>query len=410
MSGVIFAKSDVGTGTIVGSAVFNVLFIIAICALAAKSVLYIDWYPLTRDSIYYIIAVSALLGVLEDGYVEWYESVILISLYVLYIAIMYFNTRIQTFAQSKSTTAFSRVLDFFQNKIVCFIFLLLLSQILVRFSHVPDFSETVTLIDPEKVSIGITRPRSVTTDDDDDDDDEPANPFKMPEKRLSKIIHIILFPISFVYYFTIPDPRRPFFRRFPFYFLSFIMSTVYLGCLTYLLVWMVVIIAYTLDIPDTVAGLTVLAAGTSVPEVVSGIIVTRKVLTSFIFVQFYPYLTLQQSKHLKIKGKGEMAISNSLGSNIFDILVCLGLPWLLSIIFSGEPVKIYSKGIFYSTAILLSTVFVLILAFVLNRWRLNKKLGILMLALWVVVTIITCLFEFDVFGDFSIPLCPSVPK
>lgn len=102
MSGVIFAKSDVGTGTIVGSAVFNVLFIIAICALAAKSVLYIDWYPLTRDSIYYIIAVSALLGVLEDGYVEWYESVILISLYVLYIALMYFNTKIQTLAQSKS--------------------------------------------------------------------------------------------------------------------------------------------------------------------------------------------------------------------------------------------------------------------------------------------------------------------
>ncbi|CAF1154442.1 unnamed protein product [Brachionus calyciflorus] len=36
--GVIFAKSDIGTGTIVGSAIFNVLFIIAICALSAKSV------------------------------------------------------------------------------------------------------------------------------------------------------------------------------------------------------------------------------------------------------------------------------------------------------------------------------------------------------------------------------------
>lgn len=158
---------------------------------------------------------------------------------------------------------------------------------LVRFSHVPDFSETVTLIDPEKVSIGITRPRSVASDfnfsDDDDEDNEPANPFVMPEKRLAKVLHIILFPISFVYYFTIPDSRRPFFRRFPFYFLSFFMSTVYLGCLTYLLVWMVVIIAFTLDIPDTVAGLTVLAAGTSVPEVVSGIIVTRKVFIQFFF-------------------------------------------------------------------------------------------------------------------------------
>ena len=39
--GVIFAQSDVGTGTIVGSAVFNILFIVAICALAAKEVLLI---------------------------------------------------------------------------------------------------------------------------------------------------------------------------------------------------------------------------------------------------------------------------------------------------------------------------------------------------------------------------------
>lgn len=136
----------------------------------------------------------------------------------------------------------------------------------------------MTLIDPEKVSIGITRPRSVTTDSNSsDDDDEPSNPFEMPVKRLSKIIHIILFPIYFVCFLAIPDCRRPFFRRFPYYFISFFMSTVFLGGLTYLLVWMVVIIAYTLDIPDTVAGLTVLAAGTSVPEVVSGIIVTRKV-------------------------------------------------------------------------------------------------------------------------------------
>jgi Ca2+/Na+ antiporter len=38
-SGVFFAKSDVGIGTIVGSAVFNVLFVIAMCALFSKEVL-----------------------------------------------------------------------------------------------------------------------------------------------------------------------------------------------------------------------------------------------------------------------------------------------------------------------------------------------------------------------------------
>lgn len=196
-----------------------------------------------------------------------------------------------------------------------------------------------------------------------------------------KTKHIFLFPIYLILFITVPDPRRSIFRRFPFYFLSFIMSAVYLGGLTYILVWMVVVICDTFNIPDTVAGLTILAAGSSVPEIVSGIIVTRK-------------------------GKGEMAISNSIGSNVFDILMCLALPWFISNLMNQlEPVQIYSKGIFYSTAILLSTVFLLIFCFILNRWRLNKMLGFLLILIWIISTIMTCLLEYDVFGNFSIPLC-----
>ena len=37
--GIFFAKNDVGIGTIVGSAVFNILFVIAACAFAAKEAL-----------------------------------------------------------------------------------------------------------------------------------------------------------------------------------------------------------------------------------------------------------------------------------------------------------------------------------------------------------------------------------
>ena len=99
--GVIIAKSDVGTGTIVGSALFNVLFITAVCALAAQSIMKIDWYPLSRDSIFYLISVSVLLVVISDGFVHWYESLGLIILYAFYILIMYFNKNIQNFFKSK---------------------------------------------------------------------------------------------------------------------------------------------------------------------------------------------------------------------------------------------------------------------------------------------------------------------
>lgn len=117
-------------------------------------------------------------------------------------------------------------------------------------------------------------------------------------------------------------------------------------------------------------------------EVISGVIVTRK-------------------------GKGAMAISNSIGSNVFDILICLGLPWFLEtvIINTNSSVKIYSGGIFYSTAILLSTVLMLVLSFIINKWKLNKKLGLILMILWIIVTVVTCLFELNVFGEFTLPLC-----
>jgi Ca2+/Na+ antiporter len=145
---------------------------------------------------------------------------------------------------------------------------------------------------------------------------------------------------------------------------------------------MVVIIADFFTIPDTVAGLTILAAGTSLPEIVTGVIVTRK-------------------------GKGDMAISNSIGSNIFDILICLGLPWFIStvIIDPNSTVQIYSEGITYAAIILFSSIVGMLLFVWLNKFLLGKKFGIFLLILWLVVTVVTCLFELNVFGDFALPLC-----
>lgn len=46
-----------------------------------------------------------------------------------------------------------------------------------------------------------------------------------------------------------------------------------------------------------------------------------------------------------------MAVSNAIGSNVFDILVCLGLPWFLqtAVFHPGSTVKVYSKGESYFT-------------------------------------------------------------
>ena len=42
-----------------------------------------------------------------------------------------------------------------------------------------------------------------------------------------------------------------------------------------------------------------------------------------------------------------MAVSNAIGSNVFDILVCLGLPWFIetTMVTPGKDVVVHSKGI-----------------------------------------------------------------
>lgn len=52
----------------------------------------------------------------------------------------------------------------------------------------------------------------------------------------------------------------------------------------------------TIGISEEIMGLTILAAGTSIPDLITSVIVARK-------------------------GLGDMAVSSSVGSNIFDITV-----------------------------------------------------------------------------------------
>ena len=68
------------------------------------------------------------------------------------------------------------------------------------------------------------------------------------------------------------------------------------GVYSYLMVWWATEVGCAFGIPDAVMGLTFLAAGTSVPDLLTSVIVARQ-------------------------GKGDMAVSSSIGSNIFDVLV-----------------------------------------------------------------------------------------
>jgi Ca2+/Na+ antiporter len=140
------------------------------------------------------------------------------------------------------------------------------------------------------------------------------------------------------------------------YYLVFLLSIAIIAALSYVLVESAVVIAHNLNIPESIIALTILAAGTSVPDLFSSIIVAKQ-------------------------GRGDMAVSNAIGSNIFDILIGLGLPFIIAMtIFGGE---IQSGGnLTFSAIILFGSVILLILLLLLRKWKVGKTVGIILLSFY----------------------------
>ena len=89
-----FMRSDVGFGAIVGSAVFNLFFVVGVCAIVVPQTMHLTSWPLVRDSSYYVVVLIVLgifFGVTSPQLIEWWEALILHGLYYLYVYIMYNN-------------------------------------------------------------------------------------------------------------------------------------------------------------------------------------------------------------------------------------------------------------------------------------------------------------------------------
>merc|ERR1712007_207932 len=99
---------------------------------------------------------------------------------------------------------------------------------------------------------------------------------------------------------------------------------------------------------------------------------------------------------------GDMAVSSSIGSNIFDILVGLPIPWIIKTAFvemaakgnSGYAVKILSDYIVLYVLILVLMVFCVIFSIHFLGWVLNRVLGMGMALLYAIFLIIVLSIEF----------------
>ncbi|CDQ58912.1 unnamed protein product [Oncorhynchus mykiss] len=99
--GVFVSHSNVGIGTIVGSAVFNILFVIGMCALFSREILQLTWWPLFRDVSFYIIGLLMLILFFLDNQIFLWESIALLMCYLSYVTFMKFNADVETFIKSQ---------------------------------------------------------------------------------------------------------------------------------------------------------------------------------------------------------------------------------------------------------------------------------------------------------------------
>lgn len=274
---------EIGTGTIVGSAIFNILVIVGASAVAKKMIL--PWQPFVRDMAFYALSIIMLAATFRDGEVRLGEAAVLAVFYAVYVITV------------------------------------------IKWKGILPHKEVDAIEMEERVGTGI-------------------------EIKLKKIIR----PLDLALDRLFPSANR--------YYLVFFFSIVVIAILSWALVESAVTISYILHIPEAIIALTVLAAGTSVPDLISSIIVSRQ-------------------------GRGGMAVSNAIGSNIFNILFGLGVPWLMMLSISGGTIPVGTEIPLSSVMFLFATILIVFFLLLVRKWKIGLRGGYFLIGLYIMYLIWT---------------------
>ncbi|KAM4537159.1 sodium/potassium/calcium exchanger 2-like isoform 3-T4 [Odontesthes bonariensis] len=435
--GVFISHSNVGIGTIVGSAVFNILFVIGMCAIFSKEILNLTWWPLFRDVSFYILDLIMLIIFFLDNIISMWESITLLSSYAAYVIFMKFNSNVEGFVkgcmhknevvevevQPKARPRLQRggsSASLHNSLMRNSIFQLMIHTLdplseefadselgtygKLKYYHSMTeegkFREKASILhkiakkkcqveDSEKangvtsrsdknlpnsssVEVEVTPPMNGTagqegeTAEDEEEEDQPLS-LSWPESNRKRFTYLLIMPIVLPLWLTLPDVRKNSSKKF--FPVTFLGAISWIAIFSYLMVWWAHQVGETIGITEEIMGLTILAAGTSIPDLITSVIVARK-------------------------GLGDMAVSSSVGSNIFDITVGLPFPWLLWSIFSDmSPVQVSSNGLFCAIVLLFLMLLFVIISIAACKWRMSKLLGFIMFLLYFVFLVVSVMLE-----------------
>ncbi|CAM9508671.1 unnamed protein product [Chrysoparadoxa australica] len=92
-------------------------------------------------------------------------------------------------------------------------------------------------------------------------------------------------------------------------------------------------------------------------------------------------------------GEAGMAIANAIGSNVFDILLGLGFPWTLHNFIFSETTPVSKDDIFSNILILFCTVCLFVGVLAVNKWRMNSHIGLALFALYIIYIVYLLIME-----------------
>ncbi|XP_076245998.1 sodium/potassium/calcium exchanger 4 [Calliopsis andreniformis] len=420
--GTFLTESDLGVGTAVGSAVFDTFATPACGALMALHAIPLEWRILSRDCTMYVISVGTLVIVTWDRIIVWYEATILLVLLVIYLFLLFSSRRIalccgkiacfssngHTISTAKRReekfpaltrnrrskgrirriTVATRSLNQRGIRMLTDRNGSRLIQIMEKVlgiqkngrkrksqtsMHLPTYYMGISSFVSNATKMLKKRVEEIRS---------PlftGNLFAWPRERtnIGKFWFVLIWPLKFLLFVTIPDVRRE--RLSNWYPVTFVMCVIWIAIASYLVSWMMTVIGDTIGIPDSIMGITFLAAGGNMPEVASIIILSKQ-------------------------GDGNMAMSNTLGANILDILLCLGLPWTIKCLMQGN-VKIVSGALSYSVLSMIACTIILYAVIAMFHFKLNKKVGFICLLLYTIFLVFAILVELNVFFFVNPPMC-----
>jgi len=172
-----------------------------------------------------------------------------------------------------------------------------------------------------------------------------------------------------IFNIIIPNPnlwKNRFYR-------TFLVSISIIAFLAHFMVESAVAVAQWFGIPQAIVGLTILAAGTSIPDLISSMIVAKK-------------------------WHWNMSVSNALWSNVFDILFGLWFVYFVYFLVHGIDTVIIvdQASLLLSIWLLLWSVLLVLVWFLVYKRKLTKWLGWILIAVYIAYLIFNVLKVYGV--------------